>query len=226
MDALRFAHYFQCASSDRHLGFVRQCASVKVVALDRPAEEIIAEFKQRTRNYVRQAEKAGVKFEFERDPRHFLSFYNAFAQRSGLPRLPGSHYVLNSEAAVLTKATLDGRDLVMHSYIVDAERRRVRLAHSARSAADDDKMGMLIGNANRFLHHADMLHFKSLGIRLYDFGFYERGTTDQKMLGLNRFKDSFGGEVIEESSYMSLPLRLALAARDAWHRSRGGVPRR
>jgi hypothetical protein len=218
-EALGFTHYMQCPCAQAQLGFIRKSTPVKVVSLRPTDSEIFASFKSRTRNYIRQAQKAGVQFEFEDSKAHFIDFYNPFARRSGLPELSMSHYIAG-EAGIVTKATLNGRDLVMHSYITDREKSCVRLAHSVGLSSDDTEMRTLIGNANRLLHYQDMLHFKSDGIEVYDFGSYSPKTNDNKTRGLNQFKDSFGGEVIEEGSYRSLPLQLALVGMSTLNRLR------
>ncbi len=50
-----------------------------------------------------------------------------------------------------------------------------------------------IGWANRFLHWMDMLECRKLGIARLDFGGWYSGTTDEKLLRINEFKEQFGG---------------------------------
>ena len=40
-----------------------------------------------------------------------------------------------------------------------------------------------------------MLTFKSEKIRMYDFGGWYAGSEDEKRLGINRFKEGFGGKI-------------------------------
>ena len=63
-----------------------------------------------------------------------------------------------------------------------------------------------MGRANRFLHLEAIKLFKKDGYSLYDLGGYAKNTTDPVMIGINKFKDSFGGRLLEESHYLSLPL--------------------
>ena len=97
--------------------------------------------------------------------------------------------------------------LVMHLYLVDYIGKRVTLSYSA-SLFRYEKLSTvknIIGNANRFLHYNDMIYFKSKGFKIYDLGGYAKDTNDSEKKGINFFKDSFGGEFIEESNYFSIP---------------------
>ena len=86
--------------------------------------------------------------------------------------------------------------------------RNVRDAACGRST-DDGERRSLIGRANRALHYLNMLNFKDRGITTYDLGGYALGTQDPELQEVNEFKDSFGGQLIEESNYISLPLHWA-----------------
>ena len=43
-----------------------------------------------------------------------------------------------------------------------------------------------------------MLRMKKRGIRYFDFGGWYPGKTDIQLLGINSFKESFGGEVVSD----------------------------
>ena len=113
-------------------------------------------------------------------------------------------------------AAFDGQEqVVMHSYIVDREASRARLLHSASlfRNVDDSKERNAIGRANRLLHFKAMMLFAEQGFDCYDFGGYAMDTEDRDLVSINRFKDEFGGELAEESSYLSYPMFLIKALR-------------
>jgi hypothetical protein len=56
-------------------------------------------------------------------------------------------------------------------------------------------MDRAIGRANRFHHWMDILDFQDEGMFQFDFGGWYPGSKDEARLSINRFKESFGGEV-------------------------------
>src|SRR5262249_37191050 len=111
---------------------------------------------------------------------------------------------------VVTKSVVGGESLSMHSYLVDRDRKRALLLHTASlfRNADDKQKRNKIGMANRLLHYRDMLFFKEQGCDIYDFGGYAKDTQDQDLININQFKEGFGGTIIEESHYTSIALAL------------------
>lgn len=59
-------------------------------------------------------------------------------------------------------------------------------------------MAAYIGRANRLHHWSDMLRFRDEGFGIYDFGGWYSGTQNQALLQINRFKKSFGGELVRQ----------------------------
>jgi lipid II:glycine glycyltransferase (peptidoglycan interpeptide bridge formation enzyme) len=55
-----------------------------------------------------------------------------------------------------------------------------------------------------------MLYFKEKIYLEYDFGGYAFGTSNAKLQGINKFKDSFGGELVEQSNYIPFLINLLL----------------
>ncbi len=91
-----------------------------------------------------------------------------------------------------------GNNLVWHTYIISGKRARLFTSSSLFSEEDNERRN-LIGRANRLLHWKDILYFKNNNFLTYDFGGWYMGKTDKKLLGINKFKESFGGH--KELSY-------------------------
>jgi lipid II:glycine glycyltransferase (peptidoglycan interpeptide bridge formation enzyme) len=104
----------------------------------------------------------------------------------------------------ITKVIYFERILVMHAYLCDKDSKTVRLLHSSRNLSFEDNK--LIGYANKFLHFQDMLFFKKEGYAFYDFGGIDRDSTNPVILGINRFKEGFGGMLKREYNLVSYPL--------------------
>ncbi len=81
-----------------------------------------------------------------------------------------------------------------HVYLCDHEEMRVRLLYSLRILKEHDSAAMMAfaGRQNRFLHWKDMLLFKELGYKIYDFG--GAGMDTEEVAKVTKFKKEFGGE--------------------------------
>jgi len=72
----------------------------------------------------------------------------------------------------------------------------------------------VVGRANRFLHYEDIRYFKEHGYETYDLGGYAKDTQDPKLQGINVFKESFGGTIVEQYNYYSPLYKLELGKGD------------
>ncbi|MGI9488804.1 MAG: hypothetical protein ACR2RF_23545 [Geminicoccaceae bacterium] len=211
-DGFKLMRYTQSPCRDQRLGFVRQDFQTKVVDLTVTPEELKAETSKNTLYKARRAERDGVTCHFDGDVGRFRAFYNEIA--SAQSRTPIAEGLIESAspACRVVHADLEGEPLVMHSYLVDPEQKRIRLWHSASRhvMGGDSNARNAIGRANRLLHWECLLRFRDEGFHHYDFGGYSADTSDQKKMAINRFKDGFGGELRAESNYVSYPLMTLL----------------
>ena len=130
----------------------------------------------------------------------FNKAYNQFADERNRTGIKGSdfeNYRNNGKLAISTIADETGV-LVWHTYIVIGNRVRLKTSNSI-FANQTNETRNLVGRANRLLHWKDMQYFKNKGYTLYDFGGWYAGDENSKLLGINKFKESFGG--YKEQSY-------------------------
>ena len=80
----------------------------------------------------------------------------------------------------------------------DSESGRVRGLYHGSRRLDEPEKARLVGNLNRLLHWHNMRVYKQEGFRYYDWG----GISADRGDGRARFKMSFGGDVVEEYSYL------------------------
>jgi hypothetical protein len=111
---------------------------------------------------------------------------------------------------VITTAYFEDKPVVCHSYLIDSELKIVRLLHSASMIHDleDKSFKGFVGRANRYLHYQDMVNFKEKGFLKYDFGGYALGTENVALQGINKFKDGFGGYLVEQSNYTPMLIKM------------------
>ena len=207
-DRLRFAYYYHCASTEEWTGFVRERKYTKLLDITPDEDQIVSAFSKTSRYEVRRARKEEMEFGMVEQMDKFLKFYNQFAAAKNLPEM--DEMILSSywPHMRVTSMGREGEVFVMHAYVVDGAASRVNLIHSASGFRGmyDKELRRLYGRGNRLLHMEDILWFKQEGFRCYDFGGYAFQTGDKSLAAVNEFKDSFGGELIEESNYTSIAL--------------------
>lgn len=207
-DACRLAFYYHCSATRHVPGFVRVPKFTKVIDLTQSEEQITAGYNKSTRYEVRRAERENLEFAVGAEQDEFCRFYNEFAVSKGFDQMNGQELDRYWPHVQILKSCHQGEPLVMHAYLMDEEAGRGLMLHSASHFRnqDDNQAKRLVGRANRHLHHQAILWMRERGIRTYDFGGYAKDTQDKQLQAINRFKDNFGGQLIEESNYLSLAL--------------------
>ena len=130
----------------------------------------------------------------------FLKFFDTFSKDRGIDsiRIKDLEKYLHTSSLAISKITdKENNILAMHNYILVGKRVRAQLSLSNLNITDRG----LIGRANRVLHWNDILFFKEHGYKVYDFGGWYTEKDDKKLLGVNQFKKSFGGEIEETFHY-------------------------
>jgi hypothetical protein len=211
-DAWGFAIYYQAKSTDEMPGFKREQKHTKFISLAGTEDDIFDQIGKNTKPKIKQAlAEGGLRFAVIEQADEVRDLYNEFARGKGRPPLEERTFRAYWPKMVATKISLDADPLVMHAFLVDEGLHRANHLYSAslfRSTDDPDRRAR-IGRANRALHYLNMLNFKDRGITTYDLGGYALGTQDPELQQVNEFKDSFGGQLVEESNYVSLPLHWA-----------------
>jgi hypothetical protein len=190
-------------------------------------EAIAAGFDETCRRHVRRAERQdGLRHEAIAEPvdalEEFAEFYDVFARQKGLWRVDRHWLVRAAQAGqlLLSCASREGERLVWHAHLRAG--RTVQLAHSAslyRGMNDDYRS--LVARANRWLHWRDMLTYKAMGLRYYDWGGMFADESTPERAGIHRFKRSFGGLPVlayECSAPVTLRGRMWLLLRSALRR--------
>ncbi|HWX21815.1 MAG TPA: hypothetical protein VN578_18085 [Candidatus Binatia bacterium] len=103
-------------------------------------------------------------------------------------------------AALEVSATQDaaGNVLTQHLSFVGKRRAQDLIVVSPHSAVPNAAARNRTHRANCLGHWKAMLTLKERGLRYFDFGGWYSGTTDIRLLGMNAFKEGFGGQVVRE----------------------------
>ncbi|HEW92138.1 MAG TPA: hypothetical protein ENF81_06320 [Thermotogaceae bacterium] len=189
--------------------FIKKHRYTLLVDLTQNEEVIFQHFKPNTRNKIRRAVKNEVVFDIETNLKEFITFYNEFALKKGQAFLSYESFQ-QLKPLTLTKAMIHDQTLVMHAHITDKKANIARMINSASVRLEKGTNTNLAGWANRFLHYQDMLYFKRKGVITYDFGGTAHHTKKKDNHEIDRFKMEFGGRIIDEYFYESIPHYLAL----------------
>ena len=179
------------------------------IDLTRPADDLLAAIHRDTRKEIRRAERDNAVAEVFPSPApelvdQFCEAYNRSVAVKGLPPLDNSDVApLNDGGSLLLSRVRqqDGPVLAWHVYYQGNRRCTLWRSVSMHRAAEAVS-GQAIGRGNRYLHWQDLLYFQSKAFEAMDMGGWYGGSDDAELLSINRFKEEFGGKVVD--SYNSL----------------------
>ena len=187
-----------CASL-RHRAFRCRPSPTLLLDLAPDPEALWRAFEQKSCRYViRSAEKLAWNIGVNDHIGGAMALIEDYIARSGYTKSP-SHRGWGSilDRADVFTAAHEGTLLAAH--IVLADRNRVRLLFSATTERGRKANNRLIGQANRYLHWREILHYREQGVRLYDFGGVDLNRKSP-LYSITQFKLSFGGRVVDEWS--------------------------
>jgi len=202
--------YFQCPNRVHKPGWAVSPFHTLLSDLQKSDQDLLSSYKSTCRNEVRQALGRGVVFQANFDVVEFLDFYNAFAAERGIAGLTLAKVQSFWPHLVLTAAVLDQKVLAIHGYLQDPEVARVRLLWSASARFETTEDRNFVAKANRALHYLDQIHFRDQNFAVYDWGGFDPQSTDPGIVGINRFKESFGGTPTIEYHYTPFWLKAYL----------------
>jgi len=189
--------------------FFKHTQHTLLIDLTQDDEALQTAMSKNMRSQLRKAENDGFVWEPSTDFEEFRHLFNAFAADKGLKALSTGVLEAEREFLFIAKVSFEGRALVAHAYLVDHEESRARFLYGATVRLAEGVDANLVGRANRWAHWREMQEFRSRNLKTFDFGGYALNTKDTQKQGINQFKESFGGGVVEESTYDSLWFAMA-----------------
>jgi hypothetical protein len=172
-----------------------------IIYLTKLEEDLFKAIHATYRYDIRSAEKKYILNKAILHPKkedciELIKSYNRFAKSKNMPSM-SLRLILalqNTENIYITKAFLGETEILTHVYIFDKD--IISLVSSFHHIDfTDDKIR---SEANKYLHWKDILLFKSIGFKQYDFG----GVNENKHPGISKFKLNFGGEIVENYRFI------------------------
>ncbi len=187
-------------------GFECKPAYTLVLDLTRSLETLLGQMHRETRYRIQRSERECFQYQCwpEAAPEaldEFHRFYDEFALRKHLLKLNWRRLEALRQLGTLDLSRIRdaaGRTLIWHAHYRTHDRARGIYSASAAREGMEPSFRSLVGTANRYLTWRDMLHFREQGLGVYDLGGWYGGAEDAEKLRINSFKESFGGNVIEE----------------------------
>lgn len=130
----------------------------------------------------------------------FVKVYNAMYKDKHMIRHFNTKLIteyMKDNKIIFTIAYEDKEPLVFHSYLFDKD--KTRFFYSTSPFREDKELAAQIGRMNKYLHWRDLLFFKNIGVKEYDWGGVFSHTNCN---GIDLFKKGFGGRDIEYYNIM------------------------
>jgi hypothetical protein len=179
----------------------------RLIDLTKTPSQLLAEMEEKTVRKITQAREKD-RLQWERcDAKDAKTLdgmermWNEFAAAQKTPRLERDWLDRMAEAGSLDVSSAkdpEGNVLAYHLVLLTPRRARQLIAISPYRSVPDMAWRGAVSRANCFIHWNNFLSFQARGIPGFDFGGWYVGTTNMQYLGINRFKQSFGGQVVRE----------------------------
>jgi hypothetical protein len=186
--------------------FIKEDFRTLSTALSQPDEAIFRDFKSTVKNEIRKDYECQLTFKPVSE--EVISFYNDFAGKKGLQPITDRILKYPSENIACSVAYQGGNIVVVHVYLLNNELVRLLYSASESPSIENKNDRKIISTLNKKLHWFDILEFKKLGKKTYDWG----GISNGELAGIDTFKKSFGGKettVFIYHSYLFYLLSLA-----------------
>jgi hypothetical protein len=172
------------------------------IDLGQSEADLLRAFSKTTRQEIRRAATDQFTHDLYLDASSCIQDFCTFFEQNDLVGNRGAEarrWVISQNMAgslILSRIlNNEGELLVWHAYFRDSLRARLKYSVSLFRPQQSSALRSLIGRANRLAHWQEMRALKEVGILVYDFGGWYTDCTDQKLLGVNRFKAGFGGVI-------------------------------
>ena len=193
-------YFYACKNNVDSPGFKKYPSKTIVIDLTKSYEELWKGVRRSTRQYIRQAEKYGIKLHVNKNYDEFLELYRKFVEKKRFKAFPFSKESMKKMGTLFT-TEWNGKILSGVFTVEDEENIRGLLGGSVRFEVDQE-MARVVSRANKFIVWKIMEHSKERGYKEFDLGGYYGGEdkNDPKS-SIDFFKRQFGGRITQYYNY-------------------------
>lgn len=191
----------------RVIGFKRKKMLSLQTSLTKTMDEILISFSSTCRNEIRRSIREGISCKVTNDREKYIKFFNDFAEEKKINKISIDHLNSYGNNYIIVEASKDNRSLAYHTILFDKNAKISVLMTSSNARFSDSAERKLISMANRHLHYFEMEYLKEIGIEIYDYGGIARDEDiikNPSLKGVNDFKKSFGGTLVDNYEYESI----------------------
>jgi hypothetical protein len=173
--------------------------------LSQKEDQLLAAMRKNTSREIRQAEsRDGLTCSFnavptDADLEAYAAFYDADRSTQAQEAMDRDRLRALRDAGLVHLAQVcdpAGQVMAWHCLLCHQRSATVQLSSMVSPQHHADRtQAAAIGRANRWLFYQEFLHYKHQGMRVYDFNGWYAGIEDEKRLGINQFKEGFGGRI-------------------------------
>lgn len=181
------------------------------IDLSKSAEELFQSVHPTIRYDIKMGEKQEFAIEnyfqlTNAECEKLIQSYNSFACTKGIKPIEKNWLLAAQEQKCMwiTRISLAGFIISAHIYIHDTK--QIILTHSYHNP--DFTNNTLRGYANKLLHWKDIVLFKEKGLLIYNWG-----GVNPSLQGISEFKTRFGGNLVEQYSYIKINFTIAVIMR-------------
>jgi len=192
--------FYECTRDVDVKGFSKEVFTTIVIDLTQDLDTIWKKMDRTCKKQIGYAEKNGVIIRTNQGYDEFYALNSEFRKAKGL-----SEYNLDTgfmkKNGLLFLSEYEGEILGGTYYINDGKNIRGVLNASKR-LEETGEVNKIVGFANRLIIWKTICYAKENGMSIYDMGGYYTGKEpDPQKESINRFKDSFGGQVVSHYIY-------------------------
>jgi len=192
--------FFECTRDVDLKGFSKEEFTTIVIDLTQDLDTLWKKMDRTCKKHIGFAKKNGVIIRMNQDYDAFYAINSEFRKAKGL-----SDYNLDIEFmkkyGTLMLSEYEGNLLGGQFYINDGKNIR-GILNSSKRLEETGPLHKIISSASRLMIWEAICYAKEHGMSTYDMGGYYTGKEpDPQKEGINRFKDSFGGQVVTHYIY-------------------------
>jgi hypothetical protein len=190
-----------CSKNVNLVGFTKQEFTTLVIDLNQDLDRIWQNFgKSSSRYSINKAKKVGVRVIMNQEYDTFFDMNSKFRKAKGLPKF-NLDIEFMKKNGLLFLSEFEGEILGGQFYLTDGKNIRW-LLNASKRFEKAGKIRILIGQANRLMVWEAINYAKVHGIHTFDMGGYNTDKMpDPQKEGVNRFKKSFGGQMMTQYIY-------------------------
>ena len=191
----------ECKNKTELKGFERKDFTTLVIDLTQDLDTIWKNMDNSSCRYsIKRAKREGIEIKINCNYEEFYEINRSFAKDKdlGTGDIPVRFFEKNG---TLFTAEFNGEVIGGQFYLNDENNMRWLVGASKRLEVNKE-MATLIGNANRLIIWEAINYAKNRGIKEFDMGgVYTGNAPDEQKERINKFKKSFGGELVTHYIY-------------------------